>query len=265
MVIWDGVKVHQAFPMAGDNVNLNDVNAYGIAVGESVFADDFGDTRPWIYRDGQLTRLMGARARPAAINDAGVIVGEAGGQPVMWKSFASGPETLPLPAGARHGWVVDIREDGLIVGMVSARPREAGSPDTRVVTWVNGQLDRELQPPAVAGPSFTFSRASQVRGDWVLGAAYSNRDINLLWDLRTGQAREIGNDVAVTNRLGWTIGRTEPVLIDGSQLKPYSEVGGSSSAIVVLADDGTSMAGSMSVDGTARQGFRWECSWHGAR
>jgi uncharacterized membrane protein len=141
-------------PLQEYNLGFNDMNDNGVVVGNMYI--DAEKNSPWIFQDGQMTRIRTGQygARVSCINNNGVMGGrellgwhnesQPFGRPVLWidgeKEVLPYPEGLPGPA--EEGRVFDLNSDGVAVGNVSI----AGGT-TFPVVWRNG-VPQVLEMPS---------------------------------------------------------------------------------------------------------------------
>jgi hypothetical protein len=121
LLIWRNGKLVADAKVPAAGFMATDVNGSGVAIG----FNDAGADQPYAYRDGKFHKLAGGYGNPAAINDAGVIVGNVGREPnkavpVRWSSVDGAAEPLEIPAGVRPTdiRVRDVAEDGSIIGEI---------------------------------------------------------------------------------------------------------------------------------------------------
>jgi uncharacterized membrane protein len=157
-------------------------------VGSTVFGSLGGpqEMRAWVYRDGAVAILPGARGTEAfAVSDDGTVVGTVDGRPVLWCPSAVEPSTLPMPNAGWTGKAFDISADGqTIVGLLG--------PDVqpRPYVWSAGGTPRELPLPTIDGEAVMTAIAQSITGDWVAGMATSRHDdkgMPVRWNLRSGE------------------------------------------------------------------------------
>lgn len=197
-ILWqDGEPRELDFP-EGDSRALA-VNDSGVVAGHLLTPE--WDHLPYVHVDGETFQVPGVDfGRSYDVNNAGHVVGERRdtslrGEPFIWHVDADEAETLPLPDGAHGGGAEGVDEAGTVVGW-----HENADRDVVPYAWDADGEGREL---ASSGDGET--RASQVAGNWVLGADDSG---DLLWDLDGDDAPgpiELDRAYAV-NSQGWVAG-----------------------------------------------------------
>ncbi|MEU4693164.1 hypothetical protein [Actinoplanes sp. NPDC023714] len=147
VLVWRNGELVATVAQRSPKVSMQDINASGVAVGATVA----GNTIPFAYHDGEITRMKGV-GNAVAINDAGVVAGDTEGapdaaRPQRWSSWDAEPEPMPLPAGMAGGEAYDITEDGtILVGLW-------GKQDSGPYLWhADGSLERILPPVADPDP-----------------------------------------------------------------------------------------------------------------
>ncbi|GHJ50207.1 hypothetical protein Cs7R123_75490 [Catellatospora sp. TT07R-123] len=222
--IWHDGQVVDV-PMPGEDNGFEAVNASGVAVGVTFVGESPGVTA-MVYRDGGVAKLPGADgAAPSGVNAAGVVVGEKGGNPVVWRSLTSRPEPLPLPKGFTQGSANDVDDDGMIVGHVSK------GGDRTAYVWSASGKGRALPAPVLGGVTATDTDARKITNGWVTGyATFPGKQVNSVrWDLATGKVVSLpkltwSNDVS---RYGWVTGmstKNQAVLTDGTRYLVLEEI-----------------------------------------
>jgi uncharacterized membrane protein len=265
VLIWDNGKVH-AITMTGQDQELTDVNAAGVAVGVSVAATSDQPTA-WVYQDGRLTRLAGDATTANGINERGVIAGSVGGKPAFWSSAGSAPTMLTMPGSGWTGQVNAIDEDGTMVGEVHSGPTHGAIG----YLWHPDGTGESLPVPVVDGKPVDQFTARSIRNGWVVGWAaldvgptryiYAPR-----WNLRTGAVDAPGGLTAeAVNDRGWIAGSLgqRAVLVDGGAPVSLPDLGGTRPPVTntayTISDDGTTLAGQVeSADGDP-VAVQWHC------
>jgi hypothetical protein len=204
VVMWfNGVRT--AIDVPGEDQQLADVNAFGVAVGFSFDANTSAPLTPWIYQDGEVSALPGVASGQAwAVNDRGDVAGTSstnGARPVRWPA-GGGTVRLPLPAGAVSGEARGIDEDGTVVGFYT----DADAID-HGVAWRADGARVVLAPPAGLGPE---TRAFGIRNGWIFGLATGpNGFVPVRWHLPTQTVQPLAQfDIAArgVNWFGWLVG-----------------------------------------------------------
>ncbi|AGZ41565.1 hypothetical protein [Actinoplanes friuliensis] len=158
-VVWHDDKVVEVLKKPG--IALHDLTSTGVGV-----ASGYGKGS-YLYRNGELTPLEGGKWLSArSINENGVIAGESGKRSVRWASATAEPEVLPLPAGATGSMIVDLAEDGTILGQVADAHH-----DLTGYLWFPDGTGRAIPVPRDGDREATRYRAEQIRGGWVYGRA----------------------------------------------------------------------------------------------
>jgi hypothetical protein len=240
VVLWDDGRPI-APPTLRGNIEAHDVNADGVVVGGGG-AGPATDAYPWVYRDGQKSRLPtpdgydSAEAR--AINAAGDVVGvlaESDGRQTMvvWPADdLDNPRVLEAPP-ERDVIVSGITEDGLVVGGYYGNQSGDWPADTGVYLW---EPDRSLvELPVPEGAYDVYGTA--VRANWAIGEVLfepegprpspgppsTDTSVSLLWDLSTRTLQpvpEIGgapNQVSDVNAAGDLLFAAPPAVIRGGE------------------------------------------------
>ncbi|MBU2661907.1 hypothetical protein KOI35_00150 [Actinoplanes bogorensis] len=136
-------------------VRMNDINSSGVAVGSNLE----GNSEPWVFADGKVRKLAGGAGEAVAINDAGVIAGQSGGdakrRPVRWASPTAQPVPLPLPpeVSPLETRITDIAPDGTIAAEVGWRTylwRPDGTGGFLPLPTVGGKKANGFMPMAFA-------------------------------------------------------------------------------------------------------------------
>ena len=170
LLIWEDGRVKNVVPIEGTDPHLYDINTSGVAVGIS-FVGPFGKETEvaWVVTDGKAQRLKGQNAAAVGINEAGVIVGTVGDQPVVWRTADSAPEILPGPPGKWIGSAGGIDEDGTIVGTFGG----IGVQRSLAYAWSPDGTARELAPAAAdTGLKPSGASAGSIRDGVVLGGSH---------------------------------------------------------------------------------------------
>ncbi len=255
LVIWRDAVMQAAFEMPGGNVDLNDVNSKGVAVGTTLDGGENVVATAWIY-DGKLRKLTGTHAMANAINEAGTIVGSVQDRPAVWRPGKTNPEYLPLPPGERVGSATGLTEDGVIVGVVGeANYNFTDSGVPRAFAWYPDGTSRELLP----GNGLTWTRVYHAAGKWAIGSASSgSTGRTVLWDLTTG--KPVLDQAAYaqrTNAQGWLTLLAAMKDMQGNQTELRGRLDGklqSGIQVDYFSDDGTRLAGQ--VNGVP---VTWQC------
>lgn len=189
-------------PMPGRDSQIADVNSKGVGAGYT-FVDDF--PRPFVWRDGKLTRLLGGRGFAYGINEKGDIVGEvwdplggAGGvHATVWRSGTTNPVRLPLPKNAIWGSATAIANDGRIIGEITLNGDSSG--DTKPYIWYPDGTAKLLPMPAGVDLADADVKPMEINGDWVSGVldAPGIEAPGIRWNLAKGTAEmtRLGRDL----------------------------------------------------------------------
>lgn len=199
-----------AIPLEGQDQVIADVNSSGTAAA-STYLDE-GQV-PYVWSDGELTRLNGGNGEANGINENGDIVGGLLGEvdlyPVVWPKGAAKPTELPMPDNAAWGSAVGIDEEGTIVGLYS----DAETGDFKSYVWYADGTAAELPMPDGIDPATAHSYPTDIKGDWVSG--YLNTPdggvTGVRWNLADGTAEDLQLDNARSIALdGTAAGSVEP-------------------------------------------------------
>ncbi|MGY0004243.1 hypothetical protein [Micromonospora sp. I033] len=202
-VLWTDGKP-QALPVPGKSVQVNAVNAAGVAVG---LVEDGPREYVFRYEQGAYSRL---RTPPGnwhvyptpAINAAGDVVinaepsGNSGGEDsivLFWRAGSTEAVRLPLPDGAN---AYGITDDGTIVGAMYQDGRAKAA-----YAWDQQGRGRKLTAPAgQTGAGYA------ARGDWATGGLWPSTSA-ALWNLRTGAVTQLTADGPgqAVNASGWVV------------------------------------------------------------
>ncbi|MFI5913587.1 hypothetical protein [Dactylosporangium sp. NPDC051541] len=258
---WEDGHWHDLDPQGR---NPTDVNSRGVIVGTRP-PTEFPDAgTAWVYKDGQVRDLVGAKAAAVGINDKGQIVGYVGGSGVMWTVDDPNPVPLKVPAGysgpARVG---GIDEDGTVAGGLKRDGHDVP------VVWLPGG---EVKPIDAVGGDEDVS-AGAIRNGWVI---LSGTDRQMLWNLRTGGA-PVEMDRSITtgpNASGWYVAQTsaaaELVTPRGrvklaqpaeAPVGPPGALASSKIQVHAISDDGSLIAGELPVTNQADHAiaYVWTC------
>ncbi|GAB4046238.1 hypothetical protein [Catellatospora paridis] len=258
-ILWtDGVP--QVLPIDPTTASIDAINEHGVVVGMASAAP-----RPYRYDHGTVTKLLPPPHKlflypQPYLNAAGDITmnakpkagydDEAGTVVVWWRAGTRVPVVLPLSENAR---AQGIGDDGRIVGGTVG---DAGALDAYL--WDPRGDGRKL-----AGPAGTRTNAHAARGEWATGGAWRSGQQGptvMLWNLRTGEARELAAGLGVgVNSSGWVVtsAPTATVLVDGVKLALPAVVAGGVAKAKAVADDGTVFGDS--YDGDDSVPVRWRC------
>ncbi|GLW33468.1 hypothetical protein [Actinoplanes regularis] len=271
-VIWhDGVGKEVPIPGDDGEEDLRDVNASGTAVGYGYITA----TRsvPYVYIDGKATRLPGAeRGSAYAINDKGQIVGDDEEHPLLWESATAQPRRLPVPAGSTSVLVVDIDEDGTVIGTIDNR---------QPYIWPANGTPHALPLPALDSENVE-ARVRYIRDGWVSGVANiggakmkspqgrAGAQIHTVrWNLRTDEVfvDEIESSADAMNALGWQTFVAKKggarLFADGKviRLPGLAPLGDDALADIAntLSDDGRTIGGQSNDANGVIQPVVWHC------
>lgn len=266
LVVWKDGKLVDEVEMPGSDQSLNDVNSRGVAVGSSFDAKD--RKHPYVYRDGTVSRLAGdGEGTATAINDAGVIIGGLGGdplypRPVRWASATAQPVALTVPKGVSSAAVVDIDEDGTILGMITrGRDKDSG------YLWAPDGTGRELALPKVDGKAPTSFWPNSLRNGWIGGQAVIDTDKSRAFTafrfrIDTGQYERLpvaaGRPLIAAN--GWIVNAMgPPILLGGGRIVTLPKYRKQTDyQVVSISDDGRVIVG-YSSSGMQNHPLRWRC------
>jgi probable HAF family extracellular repeat protein len=139
--LWrDGVLTELPAPDGGGWVEPTAMNDRGHVVGSFTPAGS-SVTHPFRWAGGRMTDLLAGRADAGHaydVNNAGLVVGDAGGRPAAWSSG----RTIDIGTPGRTGTARDVDEGGVIVG-------ESASPsDNRVFRLRGGRTVFSAAYPA---------------------------------------------------------------------------------------------------------------------
>jgi hypothetical protein len=144
VMVWRDGKLIANVPQRNPQVGMLDINASGIAVGSTTA----GNSEPYAYHDGKVSRMKGT-GTPVAISDAGVVAGdsESGSEwvPQRWSTWDAEPEKMRLPAGMTNGQAFDMTEDGSILTTLM------GDTGGGMYLWHADNSVEKIEPPK-AGP-----------------------------------------------------------------------------------------------------------------
>ncbi len=196
--LYAGGKVTKV-PMAGEWQEITDVNSKGVGVGH---AEVNGTWRPYVWRDGKLTRLLGGRGFAHGINEKGDIVGRLQGPlddpnnsetgATVWWAGTTNPVRLPLPKTVGHGTATAIANDGRIVGHVTVNGL------SKPYIWYPNGTGKYLPMPAGVKFADALSEPMEINGDWVSGIlrAPGIAAPGIRWNLAKGTAEmtKLGRD-----------------------------------------------------------------------
>ena len=239
---------------------LEDVNSDGVAVG-GIF-DEYGERRPYVYRDGEV-RVLPGHVTPRGINDAGQIVGfrsdAAGEIPVSWAPGADQPVDLPGPPGVAE----DVAADGTAVGTIAG---EAPDAPTNGFVWRPDGTSAALPQPEGVPENGSFE-AHQINGPWVIGSGSNGGEVR--WNLDTGATEVIPNtmfDSGAINEQGWVAaatrdssGRAATLFADGQQV-PLPGINNWELSTSSISPDGSVLGGTASVSRGPSKPVFWTCS-----
>ncbi|WP_338601333.1 hypothetical protein [Saccharopolyspora sp. SCSIO 74807] len=240
---------------------LEDVNSDGVAVG-GIF-DEYGERRPYVYRDGEV-RVLPGHVTPRGINDTGQIVGfrsdAAGEVPVSWAPGSDQPVDLPGPPGVAE----DVAADGTAVGTVAGET--PGAPTNGFVWRPDGTSAALPRPEGI--PANEHLEAHQINGPWVIGSGSSGE---IRWNLDTGTAEVIPNtifDSGAINEQGWVAaarrdseGRaaTATLFADGQQV-PLPGINNWDLSASSISPDGSVIGGTALLSRGPSKPVSWTCS-----
>ena len=151
---WDATHGFRTLPIEVPGrpyVKATDVNAAGQVIGTAGTGFLDGDAGFVYGPDGDLTMLDGASrlAIPAALNDAGTVVGTltspggpGGGawNAAVWAPPDYTPVMLPVPGINRYSAATAIGEDGTIAGDLTKIPEGGGSSSLVGLVWSEGTV-----------------------------------------------------------------------------------------------------------------------------
>ena len=188
-------------PMPGRDPEIADVNSEGVGAGHA-FPDDF--PRPYVWRGGELTQLLGGRGYAFGINEPGDIVGEVwdepgsdtgGTYPAVWRSGATNAVRLPLPKTANGGSATAIADDGRIIGEITLNndPGEA-----KPYIWYPDGTGKLLPVPEGVDLADADAHPLEINGDWASGILFAPgiEAPGIRWNLAEGTAEmtKLGRD-----------------------------------------------------------------------
>ncbi|BEL09301.1 hypothetical protein Q0Z83_074920 [Actinoplanes sichuanensis] len=217
-ILWKDGKILDRPRLTGDDPRFADINSSGIAVGSAFIGER---QQGYVYRDGRVSRLDGQEAVPAAINDAGVIVGSIGEvleeMPVRWDSPDGAATPLPMPADLRSGTADSIAEDGTVVGTVATDSRATGSG----YLWLPDGTGRKMDPPRIEGDVADYFWPESISNGWVAGRAVddsadgSRSFTSMRYRIADGTYHRLPQTVfpALIAENGWVAGEAGPPLI----------------------------------------------------
>jgi uncharacterized membrane protein len=277
-VIWHDGTARKVMLPGDAEESLPDVNSSGTAVGWSYEGSDgnVGPVVPYVYRDGTVSKLPGARRGSAyAINDAGAIVGDDdAGHALLWSSATAQPVRLPVPAGTKEAVAIDIDEDGTVAGTIdNARP----------YVWFPDGTHRQLAMPELDGKPAVTARVFGIRNGWATGVATNGEGRKgdpeamargkvrgVRWNIRTGEVSLVAGlqgGADAVNAHGWQVGTDQQgravLVADGATVAlpalPDQKPGTLTNIPNTLSDDGRTIAG-QSDDATGTiQPVVWHC------
>jgi len=277
-VLWDGGSA-STIPLAGISPTIHDINASGIATGETDLDEE--GVRAFVVRDGSATLLHGRDANALSINESGTIAGTvtADRRPAIWPSGVLEPERLQLAAGLSRAESIFIDDDGTIVAGMTG----SAAPHGAAVLWdtdgtplnLNPQLPTTLPDGGARAESVTVVG---VRGGWIaLGfgddpaaPGHTPPTSSVLWNHRTGEIRWLISPGAA-NVHGWHAGMAPegPVLDNGQggllSLPGLADVVYGPFTVTTLAslsDDGRTITGTVSGTGSDDNGDVIPVIWH---
>ncbi len=128
----DGVMTVFRAPVGDGYVEPEAMNDRGEVIGSYTAA---GSTvpRPFRWHAGRMTDLLAGRpggGHAYAINNAGVVVGDAGGRPALWRAG----RTIDLGTPGRTGTALEINERGDVAGTSTS------TADARAFRWRAGRV-----------------------------------------------------------------------------------------------------------------------------
>ncbi|MBB4691266.1 hypothetical protein [Paractinoplanes abujensis] len=278
-VIWKDGKLLPAVSMEGADASWEDINSSGLAVGTSFDGDQqqaFTIAPP--FSVDAVTRLPGGRAVAAAVNDAGVIVGQLGdpftdGVPARWASPTAGAEKLPLPAGYPRGAAKAIDEDGTVAGLVSRGRERLGTG----YLWQPDGTGRLIPRPDAGGEKADFFWPESISDGVVYGRAGrdsadgSSREFaSYAYTIATGAFRKLPVDLgppalgATNGRVLGVRGISDVVVVAGDQVVKLPRYHGMKEYVVsAFSADGKVAAGYTTdtdeTEGVANRPVRWNC------
>ena len=154
-----------------------------------------------------------ARATSA---DGSVVVGDAGGQPVLWTADGTMSSLGPLSGGtAFGGWAADVSDDGTVVVGSVVYGRSDDEWIDRPFRWTadRGMIGLGLLSPYISGRAL----ATNADGSVVVGTA-DDEDIEAtLWTehLGTVELKALLLAGGATDVLGWNLNRATAISADG--------------------------------------------------
>jgi hypothetical protein len=178
--------------LPGTSDRLLDVNGSGRAVGRG--SDSAGNSVPYAWQNGVLTRLSTGNGYASAINESGTIAGAIGTtrtRAAYWPAGSTAPVSLPVPAGAVYSAATEIDDEGTIVGYVNFGWEAAYL--TKPYVWHPDGTYEELTGPTDLSDEEALA-AGGVNGNTVVGyvGGLNGGHTGLRWDLAAGTWEEIG-------------------------------------------------------------------------
>jgi hypothetical protein len=298
IVVWHDDKIVDEVSMPPKiQLTMYDINASGEIVGSG---REFPSGRdyPYVYRDGEVTRLAGGIGEAKAINDDGVIIGDLGKGfetiAVRWLSPGAEPERLPMPPrGGHRSSAVDIAADGTIAGEVEYLDPDAdpptfdgpaGSRAQGGYLWLPDGRKQLLDPLPAAGDRWPVAFPIAFGFGWLYawrtnsiassagGPPGARTPALYRYDLRSDTWQRLAGDrtdgqVVGPGRGGMKFLTSDVAIYAGSRVLrlPMSPVGGppdDSAMVAGVADDLHTIVGSM-VAGQADLSQPWRpVVWH---
>jgi probable HAF family extracellular repeat protein len=159
-----------------------------VVVGRSTTGDAAGDVNAFVWTEG--SGMHALRNRPGyvydgqantafAINDQGNIVGQSGGEPVIWTGDGAAIQTLgTLPGGGTAGEALAINTLNMTVGDI-----DDGAGHTHAFLWTDagGMQDLGTLPGYTDYRATAINDAGQVVGT-ATGATGTNNATGFIWD-----------------------------------------------------------------------------------
>jgi hypothetical protein len=271
VLIWRDGQLVTAAEMPGLDGTLDDINGSGVAIGNSV--PDGGGNTPWLFRDGEFTRLTvpdggTGSATATAIGEQGVVVGRRevtnanNTLPVRWAAGETEATDLRLNVG---GWgrALDVDADGTVVGTVYTP-----IADTQGYRWSPAGDISPLPLPTVNGlPALTF-RPTLISDGAVAGLTL---DSIAVLDLHTGTFTLPGPSpqwpgAPVLNRQGWYasgdgngLALVGPAGRTALPLPAGADGASSDTSVKTISDDGRTVGGTIADQSGATRAVTWHC------
>jgi len=268
LLLWTDGKATK-IDIPGDDPTINAANTAGYAVATSLTDDHWAG---YVYHGGTATKLPGGDAWANGINAGNTVVGvkvdPVSGlrQPAVWRTPASQPDLLALPADATNGEARAIDDDGTVVGFVYDNTK----PDGRAYAWAPDGTGRALPSP---DKSITDAYvAYTVRNGWATGIVglRTTSVAGVRWNLHTNQVetiRSFTSRPSTANARGWMVGsdmQGRGLLVAGGQQVQLPDgylhrPGGLTNIPQTISDDGRIIGGQSDDPAGVIHAMRWRC------